>query len=270
LIEKLNRPGYIGSIIAAAEAEDAKWVASSKHLIEGPEPEDETLRQRRAETLAVAELRRSRSEALAGFLKGHPTADSIIDCLRDSDRRRREWRAAVRERVAAERLAVLAHDPESPIPDEAWQALKLRLRQDAVRLWTFRWVERGRASHHVSFEEIENSAYAGQRAGIRELVADYYVDANARALIPPAALAELEPYWRSLSDNRPHRMGGYHDGVQSDAQPGPVSELLLFQIATDNGMHWCWGDCGAYYVFLAPEALKARDFSKATMVLECY
>ena len=65
-------------------------------------------------------------------------------------------------------------------------------------------------------------------------------------------------------------MGGYHDGLQSDAVAGPVRELLLFQIATDSAMHWCWGDTGAYYVFVDPDALKALNFSSATMILECH
>ncbi|KOY06125.1 hypothetical protein WN73_23415 [Bradyrhizobium sp. CCBAU 45394] len=83
-------------------------------------------------------------------------------------------------------------------------------------------------------------------------------------------LSEFEPYWRSLYHNRPHRIGGYHDGLQSDARIGPTRKLLLFQIATDDAMHWCWGDVGAYYVFIDMDALKKMDFSQATITLECY
>lgn len=270
LVEKLNRPGYIGSILAAAEAEDAKWAASSRAWLEGPVPEDETQRQRRAQVLAVAERRRARREALAAFLERHSTPDSIVDYLRESNRQWRQWRTEVRERVASERSAVLAHDLDSPIADKAWQVLKARLRQETFRFWTFRWVERDGDSLHVSFEEIEIAADAGQRTGIAELVADYYIDAARRSLIPPSVRLEFEPHWRSLYGNMPHRMGGYHDGVQSEAQPGPVRELLLFQIVTDDAMHWCWGDAGAYYVFLDPDALKKLDFSRAQMTLECH
>lgn len=270
LVEKLNRPGYIGSILAAAEAEDAKWAASSRAWLEGLGPEDETQRQRRAQVLAVAERRRARREALAAFLQRHSTPDSIVDYLRESNQQWRRWRAEVRERVASERTAVLAQDLDSPIPDDAWQALKARLRQDTFRFWTFRWVERDGDSLHVSFEEIEIAVDAGQRTGIAELVADYYLDAARRSLIPPSALSEFEPHWRSLYGNMPHRMGGYHDGVQSEAHAGPVRELLLFQIVTDDAMHWCWGDAGAYYVFLDPDALKKLSFSRAQMTLECH
>ena len=270
LVEKLNRPGYIASIIAANEADDAKWTASSLVWLEGPEPEDEAERERRARIRAVAEVRRTRREALSAFLASYSTPDAIVDHLRQSNDQWRHWRAEVRERVAGERSAVLAHELDTAIPDDAWQALKGRLRHDAFRFWTYRWVERDGDSLHVSFEEIEVSAYAGQRAGIRELVADYYVDPARHSLIPPSVLREFEPHWRSLDDNRPHRMGGYHDGLQSDAEAGPVRELLLFQIGTDSAMHWCWGDTGAYYVFVDPDALKALNFSSATMILECH
>ena len=270
LVEKLNRPGYVASIIAASEADDAKWTASSQVWLEGPEPEDDAERERRARIRAVAEVRRTRREALTAFLAHYSTPDAIVDHLRQSNDRWRDWRAAVRERVAGERSAVLAHELDSPIPDAAWQALKGRLRQDAFRFWTYRWVERDGDSLHVSFEEIEVSAYADKRSGIRELAADYYVDPAHRSLIPPSVLREFEPHWRSLDDNRPHRMGGYHDGLQSNAEAGPVRELLLFQIATDSAMHWCWGDTGAYYVFVDPDALKALNFSNATMILECH
>jgi uncharacterized protein YwqG len=270
LVERLNQPGYIGSILAAVEADDAKWTATSRADLEGPEPDDEALRERRAQTRSAAEFRRARREALAAFLASHPTSDSIVDYLRQSDRKLLDWTAAVRERMAGERSAVLAHDLDSPIPDEVWQAIKARLQKDAFRFWRYASEERNGESRHVVFYETEVSAYTGRRFGIGELVADYYVDAARRSLIPPSVLAEFEPHWRSLYHNRPHRMGGYHDGLQSDAQIGPTRELLLFQIATDDAMHWCWGDVGAYYVLLDADALKAMDLSKATMTLECY
>ena len=270
LVERLNQPGYIGSIIAALDADDAKWAASSRSLLEGPEPEDEALRQRRVQTIAVAEVRRKRREALAAFLARHSTPDSIIAYLRQSHRDLRHWRAGVVERVAGERSAALAHDLDSPIPENAWHALKARLRQDTFRFWTYQWPDRNGESLHVSFAESEISADRDQRTGVSELVADYYVDAARRSLIPSAVLAEFEPHWRSLHHNRPHRMGGYHDGVQSEARIGPSRELLLIQIASDDAMHWSWGDAGAMYFFLDPDGLEKLNFSSAEMSLECY
>jgi hypothetical protein len=164
----------------------------------------------------------------------------------------------------------LAHDLDGAIPTDAWKALETRLRQEIFRTWTYRWGERDGDALHVTFEEIEFSAFSGERTGVRELVADYYTDARHRALIPEAIVTAFEPFWRSLYSNRPHRIGGYHDGLQSDAQIGPARQLLLFQIATDDAMNWCWGDAGAYYVFIEPGDLEERDFSKAVMTLECH
>ena len=73
---------------------------------------------------------------------------------------------------------------------------------------------------------------------------------------------------RQLTDNRPHRMGGYHDGLQSDPEPGPQSELLLFQLASDEAMHWNWGDGGAYFVTISPRDLAAGRFDRAEIRLE--
>jgi len=105
---------------------------------------------------------------------------------------------------------------------------------------------------------------------MRELLADMYVDPAQRALIPDDVLPAFEASWRQRDSNRPHRMGGYHDGLQSDAAPGPAKNLLLFQIATDNAMHWCWGDGGVYYVWIRPKHLAAANFSGVEMLLECH
>jgi uncharacterized protein YwqG len=88
--------------------------------------------------------------------------------------------------------------------------------------------------------------------------------------VPDEALAMLEPWWRTLDNNRPHRIGGYHDGVQSDAQEGPTKELLLLQLATDYPMQWCWGDSGAVYWFLPTAALAGGAFDSADCYLECH
>ncbi|WP_084251847.1 DUF1963 domain-containing protein [Bradyrhizobium sp. AT1] len=270
LVERLGQPGYIGSILATIEVDDANWTTMSRADLDGPEPDDEATRLRVAQTRRATENRKARREALAAFLAGHPTPESIVDYLRRSGRELGAWSAAMRERVAGERSAVLAHDLDSPIPDGAWQALKARLQQDAFRFWNYSSTDRDGERGHVAFYEHEISAWSFQRGHIRELVADYYVDEAKRALIPRAVLSEFEPHWRSLYHNRPHRIGGYHDGLQSDAQIGPTRKLLLFQIASDDAMHWSWGDAGAYYVFIDMDTLKTMDFSQATITLECY
>lgn len=97
-----------------------------------------------------------------------------------------------------------------------------------------------------------------------------WIDSARRALVPADRIDDLAARARSLSSNRPHRMGGYHDGVQSDAVAGPQQSLLLLQLATDDGMDWCWGDAGAYYFFIRSDDLARGDFSRVEMWLECH
>ena len=111
-------------------------------------------------------------------------------------------------------------------------------------------------------------AEAGRNAAVVELAADYQSDAALRGQVPDALRARLEPHWRAITDNRPHRMGGYHDGLQTDPEEGPQEELLLLQLASDDAMHWSWGDGGAYFITIAPRDLAAHRFDRARIRLE--
>ena len=51
---------------------------------------------------------------------------------------------------------------------------------------------------------------------------------------------------------------------------GPAKDLLLFQIASDAAMQWVCGDAGAYYFWIRPNHLEARDFSGVQICLECH
>ena len=105
---------------------------------------------------------------------------------------------------------------------------------------------------------------------MRWLIKDLYLSPDRHGVLPRDIVAQYEPHWRDLYSNRPHRMGGYHDGVQSDAVIGPAKDLLLFQIASDDAMQWVWGDAGAYYFWIRPKHLEAKDFSGVQMRLECH
>jgi hypothetical protein len=102
----------------------------------------------------------------------------------------------------------------------------------------------------------------GLEASRVQIAADYYAASpHMRSLVPQPLIEALEPYWRRLYSNRPHRMGGIHDAIQSDPRVGPTSDVLLFQIVTDDAMHWTWGDAGAYYVFIGTDRLAKNDFT---------
>lgn len=128
--------------------------------------------------------------------------------------------------------------------------------------------------NYVGPRKIESSAFAQlaeqcHRAA-SDLAVEFYLDPQRRHLLPAEYLPACEAWWRALYNNRPHRMGGYHDGVQSDAIEGPQEKLLLLQLATDDPMQFCWGDCGAIYAFIRTDDLKAGRFDAAELHLECH
>lgn len=107
--------------------------------------------------------------------------------------------------------------------------------------------------------------------GFGAIAIEYYLDPARRHMLPPGWAASQEPGWRTLYINRPHRMGGYHDGLQSEPIEDPAfGQMLLIQIATDNAMDWCWGDGGVYFFWICPEHLEACDFSGVEVWLECH
>ncbi len=64
-----------------------------------------------------------------------------------------------------------------------------------------------------------------------------------------------------------HRLLGTPDWIQTDLTGHGT---LLFQIGSDYDFDMSWGDGGALYVFLPPDALARRDWSAARTVIDCY
>jgi uncharacterized protein YwqG len=265
----MDEPGMREAVLRVLDEKEAHWAEHNRAFLEGPEPAEEAERARRALMLASAQDRRRQRAEIAAFLAANPTTESILDYFRRSDAERRRWHEAARARIAAERAALLERDLDTPIDAAAWQAIRDRLQQESYAAWTDDWVE-WNGKRQFGLREIVSRIDFKGRAGIGELIADYYTDPARRTLIPDDLVAPYEAEWRRLEDNIPHRIGGYHDGVQSDAEPGPVRQLLLFQIASDRAMNWCWGDLGVYYIFIAPEDLERGDFSRASITLECH
>ena len=208
--------------------------------------------------------------ALTTFLKQHPTPDAVIDHLREAYQQYLAWRVSACERLARERASILTHDLDTPMPVAAWQSLKRRLRRNTFRYFTARKVSMGAKSRHVVLEE-RIGTFPDRYVANFQLVADYYVEARLRKLIPPSVLSKFEPYYRCLVNDRPHRMGGYHDiNVQWGTPDGPTQDLRLFQISSDGAMNWWWADVGVYYVVIDKKSLKKGDLSKARLYIETH
>jgi hypothetical protein len=167
------------------------------------------------------------------------------------------------------RRQVLAHDLDASLSADEFRPIFDALANDASAHWAMVRVKRTLPKPlHTSLLALAQRGFA---AALTEVAADLYVGSpERRARVPAAVLERCEPAWRALHDNRPHRMGGLHDGIQSEAAPGPQTRVLLFQIATDYAMQWCWGDAGAWYVFVDAARLAAHDVSQVDAWLECH
>ena len=273
-VSRLRRPGYIDSILLEFDERHAEFFDENRALLQGPEPAHSNKRKRRDKLLSVAQDIKAERARLAEFLERHTTPDAIIDHLHEVHQRYLAWRVSACERIAKERAAILAHDLDTPMPVKAWRALENRLRRDSFRFLAAQEVKKGDEWRYVALKESTATVYDdtgfGLRTGVFELVADYYVDARLRKLIPQSVLSAFEPYYRCLINDHPHRMGGYQGGIQSGAPVGPTEYLLLFQIASDGAMNWWWADVGAYYVFIDVKSLRSGDLSQAWMSLESH
>jgi hypothetical protein len=214
-------------------------------------------------------------DALMAFLSAHATPAALIAYFQDAQVQLRDWRARCRSRLQRLRDALGDSDLDVAFTEAQWADLRAEAAGEPYRgfsyhIWGDRSKNPGDTMPPIGLFQSEQHLTLEPGRGSLELVADYYVDPARQGLIPARLLADFESNWRRLRSNRPHRMGGYQDGVQSTAVIGPAKHLLLFQIASDESMHWCWGDVGAYYIYIRPTDLQRGDFGRASIVLECH
>ncbi|MEO8374008.1 MAG: DUF1963 domain-containing protein [Sphingomonas bacterium] len=271
LHDKLEALGPPEMILEGWDAREREFDETEAGRMLGVDPDTVADNQREwlegvRQNKVARELSRAR---LAALIATHPTHEALRTFLLAEKDRRDAWRASAAERHAALGAAIAQTNPDTRLDPEQWQAIRAELDDDRLTTWRA-WHSRD----SVTLEEQSETAWApfSYRALPASLhaAADCYVDPARRHLVPDEALAELEPWWRTLYSNRPHRIGGYHDGVQSDAKEGPTGELLLLQLATDDPMQWCWGDAGAVYWVLPIAALASGAFDSAECYLECH
>lgn len=269
-VSRLRRPGYIDTILLEYDERFAEWFDENRAVLDGPEPAAAKERGHRNWTIDVAQGIRESRAALAAFLERHTTPDAIIDHLHEAHRRYLAWRVAACQRITDERASVLTHDLDTPIPAATWKALKRRLRRDTFRFLTTDYFRKGDNWRYVVLTDSEVTVYPDRLAANFQLVADYYVDARLRKLIPASALSTFEPYYRGLINDLPHRMGGARDAIQPDSDDESARNLLLFQIASDGAMNWWWADVGAYYVYIDRKDFERGDLTKAWLDIETH
>ncbi|MDN3721041.1 DUF1963 domain-containing protein [Roseibium salinum] len=157
----------------------------------------------------------------------------------------------------------LAQDPDTQLPVGEWDRVEAWLKRTRTSYFDFTFrgeakdISRRFAGHEREVSLL--SLYDAKAIGLHEFVSDYYVDPHRRSLIPAAVLAQFEPWWRQLYDNRPHRVGGEFDALQSTPRIGPTGSLTLLHLASDNAMNWAWGDSGIVYFELTTKKTSLKD-----------
>lgn len=238
-------------------------------------PEEETAdilasRERLANVLAQVSAER---DALAQLLADHPDPQAVLTRIDADEAALQDWREEALGLVQSWCDAIGDHELDTPIDPAEVTGIRRLMEQQSIARWVLdSRYDDGLAAVGLRRVTLSLADFARESfpRATQEFTGDYYLDPARRHLVPPGVAEAMEPWWRSLAGNRPHRIGGYHDGLQSDATPGPQSRLLLLQLATDDAMQWCWGDAGAYYAFIAPADLAAGDFDKADLWLECH
>jgi uncharacterized protein YwqG len=270
LIVNLQAPGGLGQVRLYLEAQRDKM----REKLAEPQEAEEAPAVSGPRTAAL-ELEIANREALLAFLAAHATPAVLIAYFQDAQVKWNDWRAACRSRLKRLRDGLQDSALDVAFTEAEWTALRAEAAGEPYRGFTYHiWGDRSKNPEDtmppIGLFHAEQHLTLEPGRGSLELVADYYVDPARQALIPPPLLADFEASWRRLRSNRPHRMGGYQDGVQSTAVIGPAELLLLFQIASDDAMHWVWGDVGAYYIYIRPADLQRNDFARASIVLECH
>jgi uncharacterized protein YwqG len=62
---------------------------------------------------------------------------------------------------------------------------------------------------------------------------------------------------------------GYEDPRKKILAPGALDWRLLLQVDTDDDAGIMWGDCGTIYYWIREADLRARDFDKCWLILQC-
>lgn len=198
-------------------------------------------------------------------------AEQLLDSI---EVRHAQW-LAWREKLAAgcDQIAAMLgkSDADAPLQEDYWQQLNATFEGKHFDYLELRHSRFREGDFPVSLMSPRDTIELKPPQGMDQIAIEYYLDPARRDQLPADWAASQEPGWRALYNNRPHRMGGYHDGLQSEPIEDPAfRDLLLLQIATDDAMDWCWGDGGAYYFWIRPEHLEACDFSGVEVWLECH
>lgn len=204
---------------------------------------------------------------LQQIVEAHPTSDAFIGFLRNQHEQILTWRTET-----ADELSILAGHWSSKPPETPLSTTETdQFTYDMKQLSRDRWILRSGGEGHLIAENVPLTAHDYLKNITGKASAHFAVEsylASQSDLLGDERLAQLEPWLRRLYKNMPHRMGGYHDGIQSDAEPGQQPAALLLQLACDDPLYWTWGDSGGVYFWINHRALAESRFDEAQCELE--
>jgi uncharacterized protein YwqG len=185
--------------------------------------------------------------------------DALAAEIARADAAHMSWLDMQRSELEHMRRHILTQDLDALMGDESWAAMKAKMIAAETEYWMGSDPEDLRKIRTTLLDYADH----GLKFALREDLLDLYTrSAAARASIPEALRAELEPKLRNIyRATTPHRMGGPRELLQNCADPD--DDDLLFQIGSDYAMGWMWGDLGALFVYLSPVYLKMRWFKRA-------
>jgi len=206
------------------------------------------------------------------LIEEHPSAEKLLAHLQT--RTERHWQTALRSGLEQLRAFAEQRGLDTSLTTEEWDAIKTELATGDAELWTLGWHHGRGGVRSATIQKRKKSVVGLLERHLSEAAVDtlkrYYPDPETRVLIPEDILPDYEAHMRSLDDNLPQRMGGYHDGVQSGWEGRPDGKVLLLQLSCDYVLEMIWGDCGGVYAFISPDDLERGDFNKADIHLECH
>jgi uncharacterized protein DUF1963 len=254
-------------------------IETSRKNLAAEEKESGDSLQARTEYHALMSMQNSleSSKRKAELLDRYASIDSLANYQLQAGEAFEAWRGKALRLIRAEKERVSREDPASTLDDGEWKSILNRLAEPSIIYWEFNetnWPRPlNKKYHEVAMVETQlssSSLYDAGTARLSDFAADYYCDPDLRRVIPEVELKYLEPYWRNLVQNRPHRIGGEFDALQSNPKAGPTSRLTLLHLASDNAMNWTWGDGGIVYFKISPQNLAAGRFDEAFALLECF
>ncbi|WP_164639849.1 hypothetical protein, partial [Rhodopseudomonas sp. BR0G17] len=141
------------------------------------------------------------------------TPETLRQRLEDNQDRRRQWSLSVA--ADCDELAALlaGQAPETPLSQDDWEQLQARLGEKEYHGHELSINRVGGTRQLDLCERTEQASLAIPRGTTEEALADWLTP-ETRSRVPIDRHPDLEAAARSLLSSRPHRMGGYHDGVQ--------------------------------------------------------